>query len=52
MWDFDEDVVTEDITLTAQWVNQKDIVIQVTATEDYKDLKINKYFANAYTVDW
>ena len=31
--------------------NDKDIVIQATATEDNQTLKINKYFANDYTVD-
>ena len=32
--------------------NDLDIVIQATATEDGQTLQINKYFANAYTVDW
>lgn len=30
----------------------KDIIIQATATESGQTLKINKYFKNAYTVDW
>ena len=29
-----------------------DIVLEATATEADQTLKINKYFANAYTVDW
>ena len=31
--------------------NEKDIVIQATATEDNQTLTVNKYFANAYIVD-
>jgi hypothetical protein len=29
-----------------------DIVLEVTATTEGKTIKINKYFANAYAVDW
>ena len=32
--------------------NSKNIVLQATATEAGQTLKINKYFKNAYTVDW
>jgi hypothetical protein len=52
MWNFSTDVVTEDTTLTAQWVNPKDIVIQVTATAANQSMLFNKYFANDYTIDW
>ncbi len=43
-WKF---LATGDVCIT----NDKDIVIQATATEANQTLKINKYFANAYTVD-
>jgi len=39
-------------TLYAHWKNEKDIEIEVTASEVGQTVKINKYFANAYTVDW
>ena len=32
--------------------NPMDIVIETTATSANKKIRINKYFANAYTVDW
>ena len=32
--------------------NSKNIVLQATATEAGQTLKINKYFANAYMIDW
>jgi hypothetical protein len=38
-------------TLYAHWENL-DIVIEATVTEANQKLKINKYFSNAYTVDW
>ena len=37
--------------VNAQEVN-KDIILEATATESGQTLKINKYFKNAYTVDW
>ena len=37
--------------VNAQEIN-KDIVLQATSTEANQTLKINKYFKNAYTVDW
>jgi hypothetical protein len=46
-------VVTEDIILTALWgISEKDILIKVTATEENQTLRINKYFSNAFNVDW
>jgi uncharacterized repeat protein (TIGR02543 family) len=51
VWNFDEDVVTENTTLTALWVNPKDIVIQATATAANQILKVKGYFNNGYTVD-
>lgn len=45
-------VITEDMELYARWDVNKDIIIQATATEANQTLTINKYFANAYTVDW
>ena len=38
-------------TLYANW-RGKDIILQATSTAANQTLKINKYFANAYTVDW
>ena len=37
--------------VNAQEIN-KDIVIEATSTAANQTLKINKYFSNAYTVDW
>ena len=37
--------------VNAQSEPSKDIIIEATATESNQTLKINKYFANAYTVD-
>ena len=37
--------------VNAQEIN-KDIVLEATSTAANQTLKINKYFANAYTVDW
>ena len=44
----------DNTTVYAKWkeVNPKDIVIEATATQTGQKIKINKYFANAYTVDW
>ena len=38
--------------VNAQSEPSKDIVLEATATETGNTLTINKYFANAYTVDW
>ncbi len=38
-------------TLYAQWKSPKDIDIEIVAASN-QALKINKYFANGYTVDW
>ena len=43
--------ITGNITLYAKWKNLKDIDIEAVATATKKTLKINKYFANAYTVN-
>ncbi len=39
-------------TLYAHWGVSKDIIIEATAISPNQTLAINKYFANAYTVDW
>ncbi len=39
-------------TLYAHWNTSKDIVITAIVTSANQKIKINKYFANAYTVDW
>ena len=39
-------------TLYAQRKNSKDIDIEATAMAAGQTITINKYFANAYTVDW
>ncbi len=44
--------ITGNIILYAKRKNLKDIVIEATATESGQTLRINKYFKNAYTVDW
>ncbi len=38
----------------AKWqpITEDMIVIETTSTEINQTLRINKYFANAYTVDW
>jgi len=38
--------------LYAKWDEDKEIIIEVTATEADQTLTINKYFNSAYTVDW
>ena len=38
--------------LYAKWEVSKDIILEATSTEANQTLKINKYFNNAYTVDW
>ena len=40
------------ITLNAEWNDNKVIILEATATSANKILRINKYFSNAYTVDW
>ena len=42
----------ESILMNVVPTNPMDIIIEATATESNQTLKINKYFANAYTVDW
>jgi len=42
----------QEISIMDTATNSKNIVLQATATEAGQTLKINKYFANAYTVDW
>ncbi len=39
-------------TLYAHWSTSKDIEITAVAIAANQTLRINKYFANAYTVDW
>ena len=52
VWDaWDVVTINESQTLYAQWNVNKDIVLEATATSVNQTLKINKYFANAYTVD-
>ena len=43
--------VTGNKTLYAKWMDLKSIVLEATATAADRTLRINKYFANAYTVD-
>ena len=42
----------QNMTLYAAWEPTKTIMLEATATQANQTLKINKYFANEYTVDW
>ena len=43
---------TQEISTMDTATNSKDIVLEATSTAANQTLKINKYFTNAYTVDW
>jgi hypothetical protein len=44
--------ITQNTTLTANAKVNKNIILEATATAANQTIIINKYFGNAYTVDW